>query len=176
MDTLGTTFRPSKNVSRTFGSPSKPMCIPLGTPPSNLGMPPRKLGMPWTVPTVVSPSHPELGSITFSNRRCQIHSNHRSLKYITTQKELNLRQRRWIELIKDYDCTIEYHLEKANIVADALSHKPTVNLASIKAVQLPLLLKFRELYVELTIDNSKAVLANFSARPLLLQEIWKTQM
>ena len=65
---------------------------------------------------------------------CQIFFDHRSLKYITIQKELNLRQRRQIELIKDYDCTIEYHLEKDNVVADALSHKPIATLASIKVV------------------------------------------
>ena len=85
-----------------------------------------------------------------------------------TQKDLNLRQRRWIELIKDYDCTIEYHLGKINVVADALSYKSIVTLASIKAVQLPLLLEFRELNVGLTVDDSGAVLANFSARPLML--------
>ena len=73
-----------------------------------------------------------------------------------TQKELNLRQRRWVELIKDYDYTIEYHPGKANVVAVALSRKPTANLASIKAVQLPLLLEFKELNAELTIDNSDA--------------------
>ena len=89
-------------------------------------------------------------------RRCQIYSDHRSLKYITTQKELNLRQRRWVELIKDYDCTIEYHPGKANVVVDALSHKPTATLASIKAVQLPLLLEFRGLNAELTVDDSGA--------------------
>ena len=50
------------------------------------------------------------------------------------------------------------------------------NLASIKVVQLPLLLEFRGLNVELTVDNSGAVLANFSARPLLLQETWEAQM
>ena len=42
------------------------------------------------------------------------------LQYIFTQKELNLRQRQWLELIKDYDCTIEYHPGKANVVTDAL--------------------------------------------------------
>jgi len=46
---------------------------------------------------------------------------HQSLKYIFTQKELNWRQRRWLELIKDYDLTIHYHPGKANIIADALS-------------------------------------------------------
>ena len=55
--------------------------------------------------------------------KCQIFIDHKSLKYILSQKELNLRQRRWIELLKDYDFTIEYHLGKANVVADALSRK-----------------------------------------------------
>ena len=132
------------------------------------------------------PTHDlELAAVVFAlkawrhylyGRRCQIYSDHRSLKYITTQKELNLRQRRWVELIKDYDCTIEYHPRKANVVADALSRKPTATLASIKAVQLPLLLEFRGLNAELTVDDSGAVLASFSARPLLLQEIWEAQM
>ncbi len=45
------------------------------------------------------------------------------LKYITSQKELNLRQRRWLELLKDYDCTILFHPGKGNVVADALSRK-----------------------------------------------------
>jgi hypothetical protein len=49
------------------------------------------------------------------------------LKYIFTQKELNLRQRRWLELIKDYDLEIQYHPGKANVVADAWSHKGQVN-------------------------------------------------
>ena len=53
----------------------------------------------------------------------QIFTDHKSLKYILTQKELNLRPRRWIELLKDYDCTIDYHPGKANVVADALSRK-----------------------------------------------------
>ena len=50
--------------------------------------------------------------------RCEIYSDHKSLKYIFTQKELNMRQRRWIELIKDYDLDIHYHPGKANVVAD----------------------------------------------------------
>jgi hypothetical protein len=53
--------------------------------------------------------------------RCEIYSDHKSLKYIFTQTDLNLRQRRWLELIKDYDLGINYHPGKANIVADALS-------------------------------------------------------
>jgi hypothetical protein len=50
--------------------------------------------------------------------RCKIYSDHKSLKYILTQTSLNLRQCRWVELIKDYDVGINYHLGKANIVAE----------------------------------------------------------
>ena len=53
-------------------------------------------------------------------------------------------------------------------MADALSHKPMTTPASIKAIQLPLLLEFRKLNAELAMDDSKAVLTNFSARPLML--------
>ncbi|WVZ52803.1 hypothetical protein U9M48_003825 [Paspalum notatum var. saurae] len=58
----------------------------------------------------------------FGNR-CEIYTDHKSLKYIFTQNELNMRQRRWLELIKDYDLEIHYHPGKANVVADALSEK-----------------------------------------------------
>jgi hypothetical protein len=59
--------------------------------------------------------------------RCEIYSDHKSLKYIFTQNDLNLRQRRWLELIKDYDLGINYHTGKANVVADALSRKRYCN-------------------------------------------------
>ena len=57
----------------------------------------------------------------------EVYTDHKSLKYIFTQKELNLRQRRWLELIKDYDMKLHYHPGKANVVADALSRKNHVN-------------------------------------------------
>ena len=60
---------------------------------------------------------------------CQIFTDHKSLKYLFTLKELNLRQMRWMELLKDSDCTIDYHPGKANVVADALSRKSTGSLA-----------------------------------------------
>jgi hypothetical protein len=53
--------------------------------------------------------------------------NHKNLKYIFTQPDLNMKQRRWLELIKDYKLEVHYHPGKANVVADALSHKVHCN-------------------------------------------------
>ncbi|WMV54667.1 hypothetical protein MTR67_048052 [Solanum verrucosum] len=58
--------------------------------------------------------------------RCEVFTDHRSLQYVFTQKDLNLRKRRWIELLKDYDVTIQYQSGKANVVADALSQKAEI--------------------------------------------------
>ena len=79
----------------------------------------------------------ELATIVFAlkilrhylyGEKCFIYTDHKSLKYLPSQRELNLRQRRWMELIKDYDCVIDYHPEKANIVADALNRKSVQTL------------------------------------------------
>ena len=58
---------------------------------------------------------------------CDVYTDHKSLKYIFTQKELNLRQRSWLELINDYNMRLHYHPRKANVVADALSPKSYAN-------------------------------------------------
>ncbi|GJT55872.1 putative reverse transcriptase domain-containing protein, partial [Tanacetum coccineum] len=74
----------------------------------------------------------ELGAVVFSLKlwrhylygtKCTVFTDHKSLQHILNQKELNMRQRRWLELLSDYDCEIHYHLGKANVVADALSRK-----------------------------------------------------
>nr|GEY50090.1 reverse transcriptase domain-containing protein [Tanacetum cinerariifolium] len=74
----------------------------------------------------------ELGAVVFAVRlwrhylygtKCTVYTDHKSLQYILDQKELNMRQRRWIELLSDYDYEIRYHPGKANMVADALSRK-----------------------------------------------------
>ena len=62
---------------------------------------------------------------------CHIYTDHKSLKYIFTQPELNMRQRRWLELIKDYNLQVHYHPGKANVVADALSHKVHCNYVPV---------------------------------------------
>jgi hypothetical protein len=67
--------------------------------------------------------------------RCEIYSDHKSLKYIFTQNDLNLRQRRWLELIKDYDLGINYHPGKANVVVDALSRKKYCNATFARRMQ-----------------------------------------
>ena len=63
--------------------------------------------------------------------KCKIYTDHKSLKYIFTQKELIMRQRQWLELIKDYDLEILYHPGKANVIADALSRKKQMNVAAL---------------------------------------------
>jgi hypothetical protein len=63
--------------------------------------------------------------------KCQVYTNHKILKYIFTQKDLNPRQHRWLELIKDYDLEIHYHPCKVNLVADALSWKEHVHAAIV---------------------------------------------
>ncbi|XP_074270856.1 uncharacterized protein LOC141594763 [Silene latifolia] len=87
------------------------------------------------------PTHDlELGAVVFALKiwrhylygaTFKVFSDHKSLKYIYTQKELNMRQRRWMELIGDYDMEIIYHEGKANVVADALSRKSTGTVWSL---------------------------------------------
>nr|GEW32504.1 putative reverse transcriptase domain, ribonuclease H-like domain protein [Tanacetum cinerariifolium] len=74
----------------------------------------------------------ELGAVVFALRlwrhylygtKCTLYTDHKSIQYIMDQKEMNMRQRRWIELLSDYDCEIHYHPGKTNVVADALNRK-----------------------------------------------------
>ncbi|XP_075088377.1 uncharacterized protein LOC142170378 [Nicotiana tabacum] len=65
--------------------------------------------------------------------------DHKSLQYIFKQRKLNLRQRRWLELLKDYDVDILYHTGKANVVADALSRRSMGRLAHVKADKRPMM-------------------------------------
>ncbi|GKD23242.1 putative reverse transcriptase domain-containing protein, partial [Tanacetum coccineum] len=82
----------------------------------------------------------ELGSVVFALKiwrhylyetRC---TDHKSLQHILDQKELNMRQRRWLELLSDYDCDIRYRPGKANVVADALSRKEQIEPLPIRAL------------------------------------------
>jgi hypothetical protein len=75
-------------------------------------------------------------------KRCELYMDHKSLKYIFTQSNLNLRQRRCLELIKDYDLGINYHPEKANVVADALSRRSHVCQLVVDSMSFELCEKF----------------------------------
>jgi hypothetical protein len=81
-------------------------------------------------------------------KRCEVFTDHKSLKYIFTQKDLNMRQRRWLELIKDYDLSLHYHPGKANVVADALSRKAYVNCLSTDELPEDLCRGLRDLSLE----------------------------
>ncbi|GJU62652.1 putative reverse transcriptase domain-containing protein [Tanacetum coccineum] len=87
----------------------------------------------------------KLGAVVFALRlwrhyfygtKCVVFTDHKSLQYILIQKELNLRQRRWIELLSDYDCEIRYHPGKANVVANALSRKERDKPLRVRALMM----------------------------------------
>lgn len=90
--------------------------------------------------------------------RCEVFTDHKSLRYIFTEPDLNLRQRRWLELIKDYDLSIHYHPGKANVVADALSRKSYCNLLLVQEHQPKLCEEMRRLNLELVKHGSVHVL------------------
>src|ERR1044072_309580 len=76
--------------------------------------------------------------------RFEVFSDHKSLKYLFDQKELSMRQRRWLEFLKDYDFGLNYHLGKANVVADALSRK-SFHMSMLMVRELDLVEKSRDL-------------------------------
>jgi hypothetical protein len=80
--------------------------------------------------------------------KCELYTDHKSLKYFFTQKELNMRQRRWLELIKDYDLNINYTPGKANVVADALSRKVTDTQPMSRELPKELLMDLERLEIQ----------------------------
>ncbi|XP_070009530.1 uncharacterized protein [Nicotiana sylvestris] len=107
---------------------------------------------------------------------CEVYTDHCSLQHLFKQRDLNLRQRRWLELLKDYDITIIYHPGKANMVADALSRKAESmgSLAFIPAEERPLALDIQSLanrLVRLDILEPSRVLACIFAQSSLLGQI-----
>ncbi|KAK8941176.1 hypothetical protein KSP39_PZI010028 [Platanthera zijinensis] len=107
--------------------------------------------------------------------QCDIFTDHKSLKYIFSQKELNMRQRRWLELIKDYDVDIKYHPSKANVVADALSRKNVASTIVSITEQKELLRDMQKLGLLTCITNSQtqSVLFQLTADQSLKERIRK---
>ena len=93
--------------------------------------------------------------------KCFIYIDHKSLKYLPSQWELNLRQHRWMELIKDYDCVIDYYPGKANVVADALSRKLVQTLRALNA--------------HLSLLDDGVIVAELMAKLNLLNQVQKAQ-
>ncbi|KAL0533119.1 hypothetical protein IC582_030334 [Cucumis melo] len=106
--------------------------------------------------------------------KIQIFTDHKSLKYFFTQKELNMRQRRWLELVKDYDCEILYHPGKTNVVADALSKKVSHSAALITR-QAPLHRDLERAEIAVSVGAVTMQLAQLSIQPTLRQRIIDAQ-
>jgi hypothetical protein len=105
--------------------------------------------------------------------KCQVYTDHKSFKYIITQKDLNLRQHRWLELIKDHDLEIHYHLGKANLVADVLSRKEHVHAVIVTHLPDELAEDFEKLNLGI-IAHTEGV--TIDVEPTLEQEIRKGQV
>ncbi|GJV25763.1 putative reverse transcriptase domain-containing protein [Tanacetum coccineum] len=106
----------------------------------------------------------ELGSVVFALKiwrhylygtRCTVFTDHKSLQHILDQKELNMRQRRWLELLSDYDCDIRYHPGKANVVADALSRKERIEPLRVRALVMTIGLDLPKQILEAQIEAQK---------------------
>jgi hypothetical protein len=102
-----------------------------------------------------------------------IYTDHKSLKYIFTQADLNMRQRRWLELIKDYDLEVHYHPGKANVVADALSRKAQCNCVTMDSKITTLCDELCKLSMEVV---SSGTLGYISVEPTLHEQIVRAQM
>jgi hypothetical protein len=105
-------------------------------------------------------------------KRCEVFSDHKSLKYIFTQKDLNMRPRRWLELIKDYDLSLLYHPGKANVVADALSRKAYVNCLLMDDLPEDLCRRLSDLSLEVV---RACFVASLVVQPTLMDRIKEAQ-
>jgi hypothetical protein len=101
-----------------------------------------------------------------------LYTDHKSLKYIFTQSELNMRQRRWLELIKDCDLEIHYHPGKANVVEDALNRKTFCHCLTIRAPDTTLCQEMESLNLGIV---QQGILTNVKLESVLLQRIIDTQ-
>nr|GEV92487.1 reverse transcriptase [Tanacetum cinerariifolium] len=107
-------------------------------------------------------------------KTCDIFTDHKSLKYIFTQKELNMRQRRLLKLLKDDDANIQYHSGKANVVADALSRKNSGTMACLK-IQPEIIKDLELMEVELVVHGFEGHIASLKIKPNHILQIKEAQ-
>ncbi|BFG34988.1 hypothetical protein CerSpe_212620 [Prunus speciosa] len=110
-----------------------------------------------------------------NGEKFELFSDHKSLKYLFSQKELNMRQRRWMKLIKDYDFTLEYHPGKANVVTDALSRKLRGVVASVMAQEWRMLEIASEVDLIPTTDEENVFLGSMIVQPSLISKVIQEQ-
>jgi hypothetical protein len=106
-------------------------------------------------------------------KSCELYTDHKSLKYIFTKSNPNLRQRRWLELIKDYDLGINYHPGKANVAADAFSRRSHVSQLVVDSMPFELCEEFNKLNLRIIATMEATEMEVGSNR---LQEIRKGQV
>src|SRR4051812_31340387 len=106
--------------------------------------------------------------------RFEVFSHHKSLKYLFDQKELNMRQRRWLEFLKDYDFGLNYHPGKENVVADALSRK-SLHMYMLMVREFELLEQFRDLSLLCEETSSGVKLGMLNLTSGILDEIQEGQ-
>ena len=106
--------------------------------------------------------------------RFEVFSDHKSLKYLFDQKELNMRQRRWLELLKDFDFELSYHPGKANVVADALSRK-TLHMSALMVKELELIEQFRDLSLVCEVTPKSVKLGMLKINNDFMKEIKEAQ-
>ena len=132
------------------------------------------------------PTHDlELAAVVFAlkswrhylyGERFEVFSDHKSLKYIFSQKDLNLRQRRWMELLEDYDFELQYHPGKANVVADALSRKSHAELGFLMCREWEMMGELGEFDLEMAEEDGGAVLFKLNAQPVLVRKVIDAQL
>ncbi|GKC09313.1 putative reverse transcriptase domain-containing protein [Tanacetum coccineum] len=109
--------------------------------------------------------------------KCTVFTDHKSLQHILDQKELNMRQRRWLELLSDYDCEIRYHPRKANVVADALSRKERIKPLLVRALVMTIGLNLPKQVLEAQIEAQKSEnCKNEDVRGMIMKDIPKEKL